>query len=351
VQLIRDFDTMWNNNPGHYTWHFTVLTGGTVYQHFPTQAVTKSRIPAAGGHGPGTPVVPVPAWLQSRSLEAWCVVVSFEPVVYRVFSCPTGVQGVTSRCYSYSPPSNLWPNSDCRGCDYKGEQAFGDRPFTVAQRDSAVNLAKWLFTVAYGWGAPVKNQNVFGAEGWGDAIFDYDPGPAPPLAIPWRKPVAGGSLGSGWNANNPSFWSCDGGYHRAQDIIGVAEGSPIVAAAGNHSGNGCRVVSRGLDSQVGNWVRLSHSEPADCADYGLPRIDTMYAHMQSLAYVSPNEWIDSNRIIGRVGQTGGTGEGVHLHLAVYEFATNAIYDGVATSGTPFAPCANRKDPMNYLPSW
>lgn len=348
------FTSMWrchSNNTEHHTWHFTILKNGTVLQHCPTQAVTKSALGTSG-------------WSASSCLEANCVVVVFEGPYYVERYICRGSEGwywcnkfLRSDIYTACDPDDTGDE-----CFWAGTTTFHSGiPFMQAQVDAAIALARWLFFAAYNLGKPLENQNVWGASEWGDPIFELEPAPPPPIDIPWQWPVTGGYISQGWGGTAVGYECVT---HRAIDIAGNAahplpEGTAIYPAAGNHGGRGCWVVDKGYYEQHGYWVRLRHSHSWDYADNAFPRIDTVYTHLREAAYVSPGNWITMSDRIGSVGQTGLGG--VHLHLGVYEWPSNVAYDGdaintqanllgIAGMATMIAGCSYRKDPMQYLPS-
>lgn len=336
----------------YYSWHFTIAKSGTIYQHYPTQAVTRSRLFGTG-------------WGNSYCLEANCVVIAFEgPLLVNRHLChidgqPDNIgwfycsEVVDSDVYTHCDVSKM---HGCT-CYWVGTTRFPGSPgapLKQAQLNSAVDLVRWLIYSAYGLGEPMDGQNVFGASDWGDPIFDMEPGPAPGV-VPWQWPISGGYISQGYNdclwvdASGTCLYGCD--KHAALDIAGISEGTAVYPAAGNPGGTGCYVVDRGYGSVEGYWIRLRHVDKAAAEIYSIPLVDTVYYHLREKAHAAPGQWIKMSDRIGSVGSTGSASGGTHLHLGVYEWPNAATKD--ADGGNDdgrYAGCSYRKDPMLYLPA-
>jgi murein DD-endopeptidase MepM/ murein hydrolase activator NlpD len=90
--------------------------------------------------------------------------------------------------------------------------------------------------------------------------------------------------------------------HAGTDFA-AAGGAPIYAAASG------RVVQAGWNGGYGNYTCIYHGENS-----GGRGIATCYAH-QSAILVSPGQYVNRGRVIGRVGTTGAS-TGNHLHFEV-----------------------------------
>lgn len=89
-------------------------------------------------------------------------------------------------------------------------------------------------------------------------------------------------------------------YHSGIDMA-VAMNTPVYAALGG------KVTSTGFNNVYGNYIILTHHSG----------YKTLYAHLSKIL-VTKGSYADTNKMIGRVGNTGMS-TGPHLHFTVYKF--------------------------------
>jgi len=147
--------------------------------------------------------------------------------------------------------------------------------------------------------------------------------------------------GTEFAERNPSAYGR--AFHNGTDF-GAQIGTPVkptkagtVRAAGNtDTVPGCY--------SYGKWVLVDHDS-----------VSTLYAHLSSIA-VSGGESVDTDTIIGRVGNTGYS-TGPHLHLTTYikddvrinELGNVKDDTNCGQAAIPVAPQAGYLNPMKYLP--
>jgi murein DD-endopeptidase MepM/ murein hydrolase activator NlpD len=168
--------------------------------------------------------------------------------------------------------------------------------------------------------------------GTGNASFQW---PVPEVTITQRFG------GTDFAERNPSAYGRP--FHNGTDF-GAAVGTPIkptkrgiVRAFGNTDTiSGCY--------SYGKWILVDHDN-----------LSTLYAHLSSIN-VSEGQSVNSDTIIGRVGNTGYS-TGPHLHLTTYikndvnitELGQVKEQTNCGRAAIPVAPQAGYLNPMKYLP--
>jgi murein DD-endopeptidase MepM/ murein hydrolase activator NlpD len=147
--------------------------------------------------------------------------------------------------------------------------------------------------------------------------------------------------GTEFAERNPSAYGR--AFHNGTDF-GASIGTPVTPTkAGTVRSTGNTDTVPGCYS-YGKWVLVDHQ-----------RLSTLYAHLSSIA-VSGGESVDTDSIIGRVGNTGYS-TGPHLHLTTYikddvrinELESVKDDTNCGQAAIPVAPQAGYLNPMKYLP--
>jgi|SRR5579871_1106862 len=112
---------------------------------------------------------------------------------------------------------------------------------------------------------------------------------------PSVMPVVHGQISSGFGMRQDPF-THRGKFHHGLDIRAPI-GTPVYAAADG------MVEIAGRNSELGNYVRLSHKDGSH----------TVYGHLSSIA-VRKGSLVKGGKEIGRVGNTGLRCQGSHLHF-------------------------------------
>ena len=127
----------------------------------------------------------------------------------------------------------------------------------------------------------------------------------------FQPPVSGDGISIG-------SWGPDDGDHKGPDYYAIdyigPDGTPIKAALA-----GVVVFSGWADDGYGYVVAIRHSDPQTWDQ----NYYSIYAHLHQEGLLAVGTTVDTNTIIGNMGQTGTTS--VHLHFAVR--SSTEVYDG------------------------